>query len=141
MIQSIICESLVLIELTFQVAINKFLLKYVELKIANKFWYLIILEINKMKIYFYENLSKPITLIIFLISIISFKGNLLNAEYLSEELQIESSTKSDDDESAIPTNPFELVEMIRRYNSLNDATNPSDALDNALEAFNNLEEK
>ena len=94
-----------------------------------------------MKIYFYENLSKPITLIIFLISIISFKGNLLNAEYLSEELQIESSTKSDGDESAIPTNPFELVEMIRRYNSLNDATNPSDALDNALEAFNNSEEK
>jgi hypothetical protein len=94
-----------------------------------------------MKIYSYENLSKPITLIILLISTISFKGNLLNAEYLSEELQIESSTKSDDDESAIPTNPFELVEMIRRYNSLNDATNPSDALDNALEAFNNLEEK
>ena len=94
-----------------------------------------------MKIYFYENLSKSITLIIFLISIISFKGNLLNAEYLSEELQIESSTKSDGDESAIPTNPFELVEMIRRYNSLNDATNPSDALDNALEAFNNSEEK
>ena len=94
-----------------------------------------------MKIYFYENLSKPITLIIFLISIISFKGNLLNAEYLSEELQIESSTKSDDGESAIPTNPFELVEMIRRYNSLNDATNPSDALDNALEAFHNSEEK
>ena len=94
-----------------------------------------------MKIYSYENLSKPITLIIFLISLISFKGNLLNAEYLSEELQIESSTKSDDDESAIPTNPFELVEMIRRYNSLNDATNPSDALDNALEAFNNSEEK
>ena len=94
-----------------------------------------------MKIYSYENLSKPITLIILLISTISFKGNLLNAEYLSEELQIESSTKSDDGESAIPTNPFELVEMIRRYNSLNDATNPSDALDNALEAFNNSEEK
>ena len=94
-----------------------------------------------MKIYSYEKLSKPITLIIFLISIISFKGNLLNAEYLSEELQIESSTKSDGDESAIPTNPFELVEMIRRYNSLNEATNPSDALDNALEAFNNSEEK
>ena len=94
-----------------------------------------------MKIYSYENISKPITLIIFLISIISFKGNLLKAEYLSEELQIESSTKSDDNESAIPTNPFELVEMIRRYNSLNDATNPSDALDNALEAFNNSEEK
>ena len=94
-----------------------------------------------MKIYSYVNLSKPITLIILLISTISFKGNLLNAEYLSEELQIESSTKSDDNESAIPTNPFELVEMIRRYNSLNDATNPSDALDDALKSFNNLNEE
>ena len=94
-----------------------------------------------MKINFFKILSKPITLSIFLISLISLKGDLLNAEYLSEELQIESSTKSDGDESAIPTNPFELVEMIRRYNSLNDATNPSDALDNALEAFNNSEEK
>ena len=94
-----------------------------------------------MKIYFLKNVSKKISMLIFLISLISLKGDLLNAEYLLEELQIESSTKSDDGESAIPTNPFELVEMIRRYNSLNDATNPSDALDNALEAFNNLEEK
>ena len=43
--------------------------------------------------------------------------------------------------SVIPTNPFELVEMIRRYNSLNDATNPSDAIDNALKSFNSSEEK
>ena len=38
-------------------------------------------------------------------------------------------------------NPFEVVEMIRRYNSLNDATNPSDALDDAIKSFNSLEEK
>ena len=31
--------------------------------------------------------------------------------------------------------------MIRRYNSLNDATNPSDAIDDALKSFNSLEEK
>ena len=94
-----------------------------------------------MKINFFRILSKPITLSIFLISLISLKGDLLNAEYLSEELQVESSTKSEDDKSALPTNPFEIVEMIRRYNSLNEATNPSDALDDALEAFNSLEEK
>ena len=93
-----------------------------------------------MKIYFCKNLSKPITLLIFLIPLISLKGDLLNAEYLFEELQIESSTKSDNDKSALPTNPFEVVEMMRRYNSLIDATNPSDALDDALEAFNNSEE-
>ena len=93
-----------------------------------------------MKIYFPKNFSNPISLVIFFISLISFKGDLLNAEYLPEQLQIDNSTKQEDS-SAIPTNPFEIVEMIRRYNSLNDATNPSDAIDDALESFNSLEEK
>ena len=94
-----------------------------------------------MKIYFCKNLSKSITLIIFLISLIFLKADFLNAEYLFEELQIDSSTKSEDDKSVIPTNPFEIVEMIRRYNSMADATNPSDAIDDALKSFNSLEEK
>ena len=94
-----------------------------------------------MKIYFYKNFSKPITLVIFLISLISLKGDFLNAESLFEELQIDSSTKAEDDKSAIPNNPFEIVEMIRRYNSLNDATTPSNAVEDAINSFNNLEEK
>ena len=94
-----------------------------------------------MKIYFCKKLSKPITFVVFLISLISFKGDFVNSEYLSQELQIDSSTKTEDDKSVIPTNPLELVEMIRRYNSLNDATNPSDAIDDALESFNSLEKK
>ena len=94
-----------------------------------------------MKIYFCKNLSNPITLVFFLISLISLKGEYLSAEYLYEDLQIDNSTKLEEDKSVIPTNPFEIVEMIRRYNSLNDATNPSDALDNAIESFNTLEEK
>ena len=94
-----------------------------------------------MKIYFFKNLSNPITLVVFLISVITLKGEYVSAEYLFEDLQIDSSTKVEDDKSVIPTNPFEIVEMIRRYNSLNDATNPSDAIDNALESFNTLEEK
>ncbi len=93
-----------------------------------------------MKIYFCKFLPKPIPSIIFLISLISFKGNLLNAEYLFDELQIDNTTKVNEDNSAIPTNPFEIVEMIRRNNMLNDATNPSDAIDDALESFNSLEE-
>ena len=91
--------------------------------------------------YFSIKVSKPINLVIVFISLISFKSNFLNAEYLPEELQIDSSTKTEEDSSAIPTNPFEIVEMIRRYNSLNDATNPSDALDDAIKSFNSLEEK
>ena len=89
-----------------------------------------------MKNYFLKNFSKLI-----IISLILLNGNILNAEYLLEELQIDSSTKTEDDSPAIPTNPFEIVEMIRRYNSFNDATNPSDAIDDALKSFNSLEEK
>ena len=94
-----------------------------------------------MKNYFCKNLSRPISLMIFVIPLISLKGDLLNAEYLFKEMEIDTSTKTEEDSSAIPANPFEIVEMIRRYNSLNDATNPSDAIDDALESFNNLEEK
>ena len=94
-----------------------------------------------MKNYFYKKNSNSAFLFIFLISLISLKGDFLNAEYLFEELEIDTSTKNDDNSSAIPTNPFEIVEMIRRRNSLNDATKPSDAIDDALESFNNLEEK
>ena len=94
-----------------------------------------------MKNYFYKNHSKTISFFIFLIPLISLKSNFLNAEYLTEELQIDTSTKIDEDNSPIPTNPFEIVEKIRRYNSLNDATNPSDAIDEALKSFNNPEIK
>ena len=94
-----------------------------------------------MKIYFYKKFPKLITLVIFLISLISLKGDYLNAESLFEELEIDTSTKADEDSSVLPNNPFEIVEMIRRYNSLNDATTPSDAVDDALNSFNNLEEK
>ena len=94
-----------------------------------------------MKNYFCKNLPKSISLIIFFISLISLKGNFLSAEYLFEELEIDTSTKTDENSSGIPTNPFELVEMIRRQNRMNDATNPSDAIDDALKSFNNLEDK
>ena len=94
-----------------------------------------------MKNYFYKTFTKPIPLIVFFISMISLKADYLSAEYLFEDLEIDTSTKKDDNSSVFPTNPFEIVEMIRRQNSLNDATNPSDAIDDALELFNNLEER
>ena len=93
-----------------------------------------------MKNYFCKSLPKSITYLIFFIFIFSFKGDYLNAEYLLEELEIDSSTKTEEDSSFFPTNPFELVEMIRRQNSMNDATDPSDAIDDALKSFNSLEE-
>ena len=94
-----------------------------------------------MKNYFCKSLPRQITFVIFFTLLISLKGDYLNAEYLFEELEIDTSTKTKDDSSILPTNPFELVEMIRRKNSLNDATNPSDAIDDALNSFNILEDK
>ena len=94
-----------------------------------------------MKNYFCKIASKSIPLIVFLIPIVFLKGDFLNAEYLFDELEIDTSTKRDENSSVIPSNPFELVEMIRRQNSMNDATNPSDAIDDALKSFNGLEEK
>jgi len=91
-----------------------------------------------MKNYFYKSLPKSLLFVIFFISL---KGYFLNAEYLVEELEIDTSTKTDENNSGIPTNPFELVEMIRRQNSMYDATNPSDAIDDALKSFNSLEEE
>ena len=94
-----------------------------------------------MKNYFCKSLPKSRTFIIFFISLISLKGDYLYAEYLIEELEIDNSTKTEENSSVLPTNPFEIVEMIRRFNSMNDATNPSDAIDDALKSFSSLEEK
>jgi len=99
------------------------------------------LKLNKIKNYFFKRVFKPITGLIFFTLLIFLKNDYLNAEYLFEDLEIDTSTKTEDDSSALPTNPFELVEMIRRQNIMNDATNPSDAIDDALKSFNNLEEK
>ena len=93
-----------------------------------------------MKNYFCKSFFKPIRVVIFFTLLISLKGDYLNAEYLFEELEIDTSTKTENDSSLLPTNPFEIVEMIQRQNSLNDATDPSDAIDNALKSFNILEE-
>ena len=93
-----------------------------------------------MKNYFCKSLPRPITFAIFFTLLIPLTGDYLNAEYLFEELEIDSSTKTKDENSVLPTNPFELVEMIRRQNSMIDATDPSDAIDDALKSFNSLEE-
>ena len=94
-----------------------------------------------MKNNFCEIAPKSILLISFFIPLNFLKIDFLNAEYLFDKLEIDTSTKRNENNSVIPTNPFELVEMIRRQNSMNDATKPSDAIDDALNSFNSLDEK
>ena len=91
-------------------------------------------------------LNKKISILgrvfILIISFINIKSTILSAEESSlNEIEIDSSTKFDTNSSALPTNPFEIVEMLRRANSMNDATNPSDAIDDALKSFNKVEVK
>ena len=94
-----------------------------------------------MKNFFCKTRSKTINFVIFFILLIPLNLDYLNAEYSFEELEMDSSTKTEKDSSVVPTNPFELMEMIRKQNSLNNATKPSDAIDDALKSFNSLEEK
>ena len=95
-----------------------------------------------MKIYLNKYLLKFTYILILFISIINIKAIKLYAEetYL-KDIEINSSTKSEENSMEVPTNPFQIVEMIRRANSMNDATNPSDAIDDALKSFDKIEEK
>ena len=95
-----------------------------------------------MKFKLNKRISRLGKICILFVSFINIKSTMLNAEesYLNE-IEIDSSTKIDTNSSALPTNPFEIVEMLRRANSMNDATNPSDAIDDALKSFNKVEVK
>ena len=93
-----------------------------------------------MKIDFYKYISITAKISFLFFSLIQFKLDLVNAEQPAlKEIEIDSTTKFDKNSSDILTNPFELVEMIRRANSMNDATLPSKSIDDALNIFNNIE--
>ena len=98
------------------------------------------MKLNKMMYYFF-NFRKLISFFIFLIGLTCYGlGSLNSQELFEKEMRIDSSTKFDDKISEFPSNPLKIVDMIRRMNSLNDATKPSDAIDNALESFIMIDE-
>jgi len=62
--------------------------------------------------------------------------------YESNEIEINRAINLEDEEALnFPTNPFEIVDTIRRANSLNDATKPSDAIDEAIKSFDKIKEE
>jgi len=80
----------------------------------------------------------PFNLIIFCTILFDLgrQDSIAQESYKLDEIEINSSTKSDEDNGLdFTSNPFELVEMIRRANSMNDATSPSDAIDDAIKSF------
>ena len=50
-----------------------------------------------MKNYFCKSVFKPITVVFFFTLLIPLESDYLNAEYLFEELEIDTSTKAEDD--------------------------------------------
>ena len=61
--------------------------------------------------------------------------------YKINELEINRTINLEDDDNInFSPNPFEIVDMIKRSNSMNNATNPSDAIDEALKSFDMIKE-
>ena len=66
---------------------------------------------------------------------------LAQESYEFNEIEINRSIDlKEDDNLDFPTNPFEIVDRLRRANSMNDATIPSDAIDDAIKSFDMINE-
>ena len=98
--------------------LNKKQLKFT----VNKLWYLFFLLI-------FQN---------FLVSYKSFSQENLDLN----EFEINRNINLDDEDNLdLPTNPFEIIDRLRRANSMNDATKPSDAIDEAIKSFGMIKEE
>ena len=66
---------------------------------------------------------------------------LAQESYKLNEIEINRTNDIEDEDNLdFLTNPFELVDRIRRSNSMNDATKPSDAIDEAIRSFDMIKE-
>ena len=85
----------------------------------------------------YKNL---VYLFISPIFFISYQS-IAQESYELSEMEINRTINLDDDDNLdFPTNPFEIVDRLRRANSMNDATKPSDAIDDAIKSFDMIKE-
>ena len=87
------------------------------------------------------HIKKLAVFALFLYSLGFFYNNLVfsSQENYFEEIELNNSTQDGfESNKSIPTNPFQIVDMLRRANSMNDATSPSDAIDEAIKTFDNL---
>ena len=67
--------------------------------------------------------------------------SLAQESYKLNEIEINRTNNFDDEDNLdFPTNPFEIVDRIRRANMMNDATKPSDAIDEAIKSFDMIKE-
>ena len=84
--------------------------------------------------------SYLICLLIYPNLLISFQS-VAQENYDLNQLDINKTINFEDEDNLdFPTNPFEIVDMIRKANSMNDATKPSDAIDEALKSFDMIKD-
>ena len=67
---------------------------------------------------------------------IAQESNNLNEIEINRIMNLE-----DEDNLDLPTNPFEIVDRIRRATSMNEATKPSEAIDDALKTFDMIKDE
>jgi len=94
------------------------------------------LTLNKNQSNFLNNFFRYL-IFLFLpqIFLISFHS-IAQESFKLNEMEINKISDFEEDENFdLPANPFEIVDRIRRANSMNDATNPSDAIDEAIKSF------
>ena len=99
------------------------------------------MNLKEKKIILNNKLFKVLTLATLFFQCINL--NIYSEENsLYEELELNQSNDLGGEKNLdLPTNPFELVEMIRRANSLNDATRPTDAIDEAIKSFDMIDKE
>ena len=80
-------------------------------------------------------------LLIYPVFLINYQS-LAQENYKLNEIEINRTINlEDEDNFDLPTNPFEIVDRIRRANSMNEATKPSDAIDEAIKSFDMIKEE
>ena len=88
----------------------------------------------------FNNYKLSLYLFIPTIFLISYQS-IAQESYKLREIEINRTINLDDEDNLdFPNNPFEIVDRIRRANSMNDATKPSVAIDDAIKSFDMFNE-
>ena len=83
----------------------------------------------------------------YLLWVLIFSNFFISYQLLAQEssklneIEINSNYIEDEENVGLPTNPFEILDIIRRLNSMDDATDPSDAIDEAIKSFDMIKEE
>ena len=95
-----------------------------------------------------KQLKSSINNFFFLISLIISSNSFIILQsfaqdsYKLNEIEINKSINfGEEDNRDLPTNPFEIMDRLRRANSMNDATKPSVAIDDAIKSFDMIKDE